>query len=801
MRVPLDWLRDYVEIDLEPEELARLLTLAGLEVDNIDYPDQGLDNVVTGEIKEISPHPDAEHLLVCQVDAGPAGRVQVVTGAPNVRSGQKVVLALPGAQLPGGAQIHPARFRGVASDGMLCSAPELGLGGRQEDGIMELPAGTRVGIGAAEALGLAGAVLELEVTPNRADCLGLINLAREVAALTGRKVALPAIDLPPGREKAADCIRVTIAEPELCRRYVAKIVKGVKVGPSPGWMQRRLEVAGMRAVNNIVDITNYVMLETGQPLHAFDCRAIAGGEIRVRPARAGERIVTLDGVERELDPKMLVIADAERAVAVAGVMGGEATEITSDTDMVLLESACFAGPSVRRTARQLGLASEASLRFSRGVDPQGAAWAADRACQLMAELAGGEALGGSVDEYPRPWSPITVVVRPSRVNELLGLAIDTATMEEIWQRLGLEYSREPGGPYRVVPPSWRPDLSLEVDLVEEIGRLYGYDKIPPAFPPGVTGQSKTTPEQELEEDARNILAACGLEEVVTFSFMGRQLLETFHLPDAHPWWQAVEIQNPLREEHRFMRTNLLGGVLEVARHNAAHQQVNMALFEVARIFRTRPCEELPREALAAAALASGELARGWNWGACPFDFFYLKGVLEEWFSRWHLEPLFVPGRAWPFLHPGRGAAVLVNGREAGFIGELHPEVQEALDLPLRTVVFHVDLDVLLNLVRPSRYQGWSPFPAAERDLSVILPEDVPASRVGEAIRQAGGAELESCSLFDVYQGSQVPEGHRSLAFHLVYRSHQGTLVENEVNELESRIVQALHEMGGAVRRG
>lgn len=805
LRAPLEWLQEYVAIEVPPEELAIRLTNAGLEVDGVSIIDP-LPGVITCRVTGIEPHPDSTHLWICRLDTG-GGEAQVVSGAPNLQLGQVAALARPGAVLPGGHQIRKARFRGVDSDGMLCSAPELGQPGRQEEGILELGADTALGLPVSQVLGLEEVVIELEITPNRADCLGLVNLAREIAAITGAPLKLPeelsgrpavspAVSLEEGTQSGIhDRVAVTIVEPGLCYRYVAKMLTGVRVAPSPVWMQRRLEAAGLRPVNNIVDITNYVMLETGQPLHAFDYAKLSGPEIVVRRAQRGESIRTLDGVERALAETMLVIADREGPVAVAGVMGGEATGITGETTTVLLESACFAGPSVRHTARQLGLASEASLRFARGVDREGCLIAAERACWLVAEFAAGRVVPGAVDSYPQRWVPASINLSPARVRELLGADIPAGEIAAVLSRLRLEWEEAKDGNLLVHIPSYRADLALEADLVEEVARLYGYDRVPAVFPPGVTGEAKFTKDQCLEAQVRQLLAAGGLYEVITYSFISPQELSRFGFSRDN----GVRLRNPLREEQGIMRSTLLPGLLAVARNNLSRQQRNVAIYEVGKVFH--PAAPVPRESLAAAALVTGERPAGWDWAARPLDFFYLKGVLREWLHRWGIEMEFCRGPHPPFLHPGRAAVLRAGSRDVGFLGELHPQAQEAYDLPQRITVFEVELKPLMDMAIPvPKYRPWPRFPVAERDVAVIVPEDVPCQLVQDIIARAAGEELRSIELFDVYQGEQVGHGRRSLAFHLVYGSVDHTLNEEEVASVHDKVLTALDQIGGLLRR-
>ncbi|MDN5344907.1 MAG: phenylalanyl-tRNA synthetase beta chain [Clostridia bacterium] len=656
MRVPYKWLQQYVDINLSPAELAEKLTMAGLAVEGIEDLSPEFRGVVAGRIKSIAPHPNSDHLVICRVDAG--RELQLVTGAPNVYAGQAVAVALDGARLPGGKEIRRATFRGVASEGMLCSAQELGLdvsliSPADREGIITLPPDATPGAGVAEVLGLNDMVLVLELTPNRADCLSIINVAREVAALTGATLHLPETAVPEDQGRITDLATVEIEAPDLCARYVARLVRGVRIAPSPAWLQARLRAAGMRPINNVVDITNFIMLEMGQPLHAFDYDLLQQHCIIVRRAEPGETIKTLDDVERELDPEMLVIADAARPVAVAGVMGGLATEVTPETTSILIESAHFDGASIRRTSRKLGLRSEASTRFERGVNLEGVTLAADRAARLMAELAGGSVARGLIDSYVKQRQPVTILLRPERVNYLLGTEIAPATMKELLERLHLEVietveegARDGNGAgchrsiLRVGIPAYRGDLTQEVDLVEEIARLYGYNNIPVTLPGNITAREKQTPAQRWEEVGRQAAAMAGLTEVVTYSFIGPRALDQLQLPADHPWRRTVQIQNPLREEQSLMRPSLLPGLLEVAARNASRRVLPVAIYEMGRVFIPTD-RQLPDEPLRLGGLVMGSSSRGWDWPAGEMDFFYLKGIGENILARVKLT-----GTAW-----------------------------------------------------------------------------------------------------------------------------------------------------------
>ncbi|MGB9662978.1 MAG: phenylalanine--tRNA ligase subunit beta [Moorellaceae bacterium] len=804
MRVPYGWLREYVELELPPEELAHRLTMAGIPVENIIYPRSDLAGVVVGEIKSLERHPYADHLKVCLVDIG--GQVlQVVTGAPNVRIGQRVAVALEGARLPEGREIRRASFRGVESQGMLCSAQELGLdtalvAPEDREGILTLAPDARLGSEAAGALGLQETVLELELTPNRADCLSIQGVAREVAALTGAPLRWPSINLSEEGPLASELAAVQIEAADMCGRYVARIVRGVKIGPSPAWMQARLRACGLRPLCNVVDITNYVMLERGQPLHAFDYDLLRGKKIVVRRARPGEKLVTLDGQERVLEPDLLVIADAERAVALAGVMGGLETEVTASTVNVFIESAHFDGAAIRRASRLLGLRSESSLRFERGVDMEGAPQAADRAAELMQLLAQGKISPGCLDVYARKREPVVITLRPERVNFHLGTDLAVEEIKGLLTRLHLQVEGE--NPLRVTVPSSRGDLTQEIDLVEEVARLYGYDRLPVTIPGGVVAGEKKSARQLWEEAGREAALACGLTEVITYSFINPKVWDVLRLPVEHPWRRTVALQNPLREEQSVLRTTLLPGLLEVAGRNASRKVMPVAIFELGRVFLPRE-SELPKEPLRLAGLVMGAEERGWSWPEQEMDFYYLKGIVEEILRRLRVPGIrFAATASWPFLHPGRGAEIYSEDIELGFLGELHPDVTRSYDLPYRVYVFELDWETAGRVPKVAPvYKPLPRFPAVERDLAVVVPEEITAEEVLQVILSAGGSYLKDCRLFDVYRGEQIASGHKSLAYTLTFQEEARTLTDEEVNAALGQIERELaRRLGASLRK-
>ncbi|HEX6988067.1 MAG TPA: phenylalanine--tRNA ligase subunit beta, partial [Bacillota bacterium] len=700
MRVPLSWLREWVEVPWDAGELAERLTAVGLAVESVERPGDEVRGVMVATVTAVEPHPDADQLRICSIDAGDR-TARVVTGARNARPGARVVWAAPGARLAGGVEIGVRRLRGVESQGMLCSTWELGLPSparteeeRLAEGLLLLPADLEAapGADARPLLGLDDVVLVLELTPNyAAHCQSILGVAREVAALTGRPLTpppLPAAARDP--RPACDLIEVEIEAPDGCSRYVARLIDGVAVGPSPLWLQRRLQLCGQRPVNNLVDVTNYVMLETGQPLHGFDYARLEGRRIIVRRARAGEALRTLDGQDRALTPEDLVIADEGGPVAVAGVMGGAGSEVTPATRTVLLEAAHFDAASVLRTARRLGLRTEASSRFDKGLDPEAAPGAADRAAAMIAALGGGRVLSGGIDAVADPHRPRVIPFRPERINGLLSLDLSPGEVRGLLERYG--FSVTEGG---VRVPSHRTDVHGEADLAEEVARLYGYDRIPSALPPGAPAEAGRPERERVLAGVRAVMVGAGFHEVVTFSFAPADLGRRLRLGPEHPQHRALRLANPMGEELATLRTTLLGGVLEVLRHNTRRWVDNAALFELGTVYLPAegdgPPQSLPDERQHLIAVGTGELRAGhWQGRGEVMDVYYLKGALDRVARRLGID-LTVQAAVLPFLHPGRGADVLLDGRAVGYLGELHPDVAEDWDLPGRVSLFEIDL--------------------------------------------------------------------------------------------------------------
>ncbi|MDX9871441.1 MAG: phenylalanine--tRNA ligase subunit beta [Clostridia bacterium] len=812
MRVSWNWLKELVEIEQSPQEIAGMMTMAGVEVDSVEPLSEGISGVVTAEITSVEKHPQADRLVVCALLLGGGKTATVVSGAPNLAKGQKVPVALPGATLAHGMKIEKSNFRGIESEGMLCSADELGLdtdklSNEDRDGIYILPEETKAGQDAVSLLGLDDVILELGLTPNRSDCLGMINVAREVASLTGGKLKLPAIEVSGSKGECADLTSVEIKEPALCKRYVARLLKDVKVGKSPLWLRQRLLAAGVRPINNIVDVTNLVMLELGQPLHAFDYDKLEGKRIVVRKPAAGEKLVTLDGQERTLQPEMLVIADAVKPVGLAGVMGGLETEVTETTQTILLEAAFFNGPNVRRTSQALGLRSEASLRFEKEIDLEQVPFAADRAVQLMAQLGAGRPVSGQVDCFPNPEERKTIVLRLERVRKILGVEVSSDVVERILSLLQIKVSKKENNTWTVIAPSYRRDIQLEEDLIEEVARLHGYDKIPTTLPVGPTTQGARTPAQTVRVKTAEILSIQGLYQVLTFSFINPRHLERLQLSEGDALRDVIPVANPLSEEQGIMRTTLLPGLLDVIGRNLNQRNKDLAVYELGKVYFNAGFPKkasLPQERYILAAAASGSSEKSWGYPAQEYDFYYLKGILENLLSRLGLGPEKVAFRAAhdiAFLHPGRSARIFIGEREAGWLGEIHPLVLANYELDQNTAAFSLDME-LLSAEAEERvvYRTIPRYPAVTRDLAVLVPERVEAETVAVLIKEKGQGKLQQVRLFDLYQGRQIEKGFKSLAFALTWQAEDRTLTDEEVNSLHQDILESLAEKAGAQLR-
>ncbi|AGL01167.1 phenylalanine--tRNA ligase subunit beta [Desulfoscipio gibsoniae] len=806
MRVSFKWLQEYVDIDVSPAELAESLTLAGLAVEAMEEPGKGIEKVYTGKIIKIDAHPNADKLVICQLTLGGEEQTQIVTGAPNVREGHVVPVAVVGAKLAGGLTIKKAKLRGVESRGMLCSGGELGLDPdmlpeEQQHGVMILPADTPIGVDVKPLIGLDDVILELELTPNRGDCMSMLGVAREVAAILQKPLKMPAMqfsETPPGPE---DSVRVDIDDPDLCPRYVARLLKNVQVGPSPTWMQQRLRAAGVRPISNVVDVTNYVMMEMGQPLHAFDYHKLKDGHIIVRRAAPGEIIISLDKAERKLAPDMLVITDPNGPVAVAGVMGGLESEVTKDTTAVLLESAYFKPASIRRTSRDLGLRSESSSRFEKGIDLTGCPRAADRAAALLAQMGAAQVAAMVVDNYPAPLAEKNVLVRPDRVNRLLDTELSAAEISQLLTRLHFKVREDDHG-LLVNVPGHRPDVGIEADLIEEVARLYGYNRVKNTLPTGVITQGARTYAQKLAIGVKDFLARSGFNEIITYSFINTRVFDRLGLPEDSPYRNVVPLQNPLSEEQAVMRTLLFPGLLDVLQRNSNRRVKNSAVFELGRVFYPREGEPLPEEVPVLAAAVIGVTRGGWNAQPVPMDFYFLKGVLETLLAYVGVKDVtYVPAADIKGFHPGRVATVQAGDVELGVIGELHPDVQENYDLDQRVMVMELNFHRLTQVAgTPKKYQPLPKFPGVERDLAVVVRQDIPAQKIIEKIYRAGGAILRDVQVFDIYRGEQFASGQHSMAFALKFQAGDRTLTDEEVAKRTDTIMDALQRDFGAVLR-
>lgn len=787
MKIVWSWLRELVDIDDALERVADRMTLGGFEVEGISRLGEDLAGVVLAEVESSRRHPRADKLTLVTVTDGSA-REEVVCGAPNVPApGHRVLWARPGSRLPGGREIARREIHGVASPGMLCSEVELGIGA-DADGIVVLPPGEgRLGEDAADALGLRDVVLDVNVFANRGDCLGHLGIAREVGALYGKTVRLPDTTAPTGDDDVASTVSVAIDDPVGCPRYTARVLSGLRIGPSPRWLRRRLEAVGVRPLSNVVDVSNYVMFELGQPLHAFDLDRVAEGRIVVRRARAGERLRTLDGQERTLVPDDLLICDGRGPVALAGVMGGLDSEVEAATTRVLLEAAAFDPRTVRRTSKRLGLTSESSLRFERGVDEAGAAFASARAAKLMAELGGGRVHRGVVDVFPRPSRPTVIELRPQRVRDILGVPLATAAIAADLEVLGLGVA-EQQDLLVVTCPTWRKDLEREVDLVEEVGRVHGYEAIPPTLP-----MSQAAPERgadELPEKARDLFAAAGLTEAICYAFTSPARLAALRFPQGHVAARAVAVRNPMREEQAVMRTSLLANLLTALQRNLAHGETDVRLFEVGSVFLPSG-RVLPDEPTFAAGVVCGERA-GWLKPEGPLDFYDAKGVVERLFAGLGRDVEFVPARSEDgFLHPGLAAAVRLGDVHLGVVGEVHPETRDRLDIDRPCFAFELNLS-RLPPAEPPAFRPLGRFPAVMRDVSFFLPEPVPAARVAEVVRTNSPKNLVRFRVLEDYrEAGRVPPGKKGMLWSFTYQADDRTLTDEEVDAAHEALVAKL----------
>lgn len=816
MKVSYQWLSEYVDVSgFTAEELAEKLTRSGIEVDIVEDRNKGVTDVVVGFVKSREKHPDADKLSVCIIDAGQGEDLQIVCGAKNIDAGQKVPVAMIGAVLPGGLQIKRAKLRGVESQGMICSAKELGLNDKLlpkeiQEGILVLPEDTEIGSSILDVLAISDKVLELDLTPNRSDCLSMLGAAYEIAAILGRGVKLPDAEAAlqaagTAAVKAADRISVKITATEQCSHYAARLIEGVRVGTSPLWMQNRLMAAGIRPINNIVDITNFVMLEYGQPLHAFDAEQLNNGHIDVRLAEAGEKLVTLDDVERTLEPHILLITDGTKPVGIAGVMGGANSEVTEGTTRILLESAKFAGSSVRRTSRQLGLRSEASLRFEKEVNPETVLPALNRAAALMAQYAAGQVADGIAQAVAGSHKPVSIELAADRVNNYLGTELSLAEMGQIIERLHFTFEQAGEGKLLVHVPSRRGDITRDVDLIEEVARLFGYDNIPTTLMTGVTTPGSLSKEQSIRRITRNLLTQSGLHEVITYSFT--QPDQTVSLPGLYPTAKPISLAMPMSEDRSQLRTSLLPHLLDVVSYNRNRTMDDVAIFEIGKVFITDESSltDLPQEKLLLSIVLTGKRRQAhWAQKSEAVDFYDIKGVFDRLVSYLSVKGLTYKSASPDGFHPGRTAELLLKAAEGeqviGRIGQLHPTVQQQRDLD-DTYVLEVELSPILEAAGDAIVYKLLPrYPSIGRDLAVVVNASVPVGLMEQTITEVAGDLLESIQVFDIYTGERLGANRKSVAIALVYRHAERTLLDEEVTELHAKVVQTLEQQYEAVLR-
>mgnify|MGYP005900519991 FL=1 len=805
MNTSLKWIKDLVPgLDCTPQEYMDAMTLSGSKVEGYENMDEDLDKIVIGQVKSIEKHPDADKLVICQVDIG-TETIQIVTGAPNVTEGCKVPVVLDGGKVAGGhdgskteggIKIKKGKLRGVESNGMMCSIEELGSNRDMfplapENGLYILPEDAPVGENAVSYLGLDDTVVEYEITSNRVDCFSILGIAREAAATFGKEFVPPVVTETGNNEDVNDYIKVSVKDDKLCSRYTARVVKNIKIAPSPEWMQRRLRAQGIRPINNIVDITNYVMEEYGQPMHAYDLDTIEDREIVVRRAAKGEQFVTLDGQERILDDSVLMICDGKKAIGIAGIMGGENSMITDNVKTMLFEAACFDGTNIRLSGRKIGLRTDASAKFEKGLDPNTAIEAMNRACQLIEELGAGEVVGGVVDIYPNVKGDKRILFEPEKYNKLLGTDIAKETMLAYFSKIDLGYDPASN---EVIVPSWRQDLECDADLAEEVARFFGYDKIPTTLPSGEATTGKLTFKLRIEAVAREIAEFCGFSQGMTYSFESPKVYDKLLLPQDSPLRKAVVISNPLGEDFSIMRTVSLNGMLTSLSTNFNRRNKNVRLYELGNIYLPKqvPVTELPEERM---QFTLGMYGEG--------DFFTMKGVIEEFLYKagMKLKPEYDPESGKPFLHPGRQANVVYDGTVIGYLGEVHPTVAANYAIKERVYVAVLDMPEIVSRASfDHKYEGIAKFPAATRDISMVVPKKVLAGDIEKIFDEKGGQFLEKYDLFDIYEGAQIKPGYKSIAYSLSFRAKDRNLEDADITGAMDRIVNALERVGAELRK-
>ncbi|BCN29829.1 phenylalanine--tRNA ligase subunit beta [Anaeromicropila herbilytica] len=813
MKTPLSWIKEYVpDLEVTDKEYMDAMTLSGSKVEGFERLDANLEKIVVGKILKIERHPDADKLIVCQVQVGSTAEeaVQIVTGAPNVKEGDVVPVVLDGGRVAGGhdgekpaggIKIKKGKLRGIESHGMMCSIEELGSTKEMypdapESGIYIFSDnkeydGIEIGSSAIKALGFEDAVFEYEITSNRVDCFSVLGIAREAAATFNKKYVPPVVTVKETSEKASDFISVKVDDTKLCPRYIAKVIKNVKIGPSPAWMQKRLAAIGIRPINNLVDITNYVMEEYAQPMHAYDLETIAKNEIVVKTARDGETFTTLDGIERSLDSSILMIHDGEKAVGIAGIMGGENSKIKDEATTVLLEAACFDGTNIRISSKKLGMRTDASSKFEKGLDPNNAMEAMNRACQLITELGAGEVVSGYVDEYPVVKKENRVPFDAAKINCLLGTDIEEAQMIEYFKRIDLGYDE---ATKEVVVPTWRQDLYRLADLAEEVARFYGYANIPSTLPTGEATAGKLSFNLRIENVARNVAEQFGFNEAMTYSFESPKVYDKLLIAKEDELRKNIVIANPLGEDYSIMRTTTLNGMLGSLSTNFNRRNKNVRLYELGNVYipKSLPLEELPDEKT---KLTLGMYGEG--------DFFDLKGIVEELLEKVGMTKLITydPKAGIPYLHPGRQANIYYEGTLVGYLGEVHPEVLDNYDIGDKAYVAVLDMDTIVSFATfDVKYEGIAKYPAVTRDISMVMSKEIMVGEVEEIIRKSSGKLLESYHLFDIYEGTQIKEGHKSVAYSISFRAKDRTLEDKDVTDIMTKIVNGLQKLGIELRQ-
>ena len=806
MKASLQWMNEYVPLDLNrpAQELADELTQAGIPVEEVLSMDPGLKKIYTGKIVEITKHPDADKLQVCQVQClsedGEEITKQIVTAATNVAVGQIVPVAYHKSRLADGTEIKKGKLRGVVSEGMFCSVAEFGISSdlvrpEEAQGIYIFPEGTPIGLDIKEALMLDDTVYEFELTANRADCFSMVGLSREFGIMTNQKALFPVIMVNENGESIEGKASVAIEAYDLCTRFTSRLVTNVTIEPSPLWIQNRLRNSGIRPINNVVDVTNYVMLELGQPMHAYDYDCVADHTLIARRAKAGETLTTLDGNERELNESMLIIADTKGPIGVAGVMGGLTSEVTDKTTNVLFEAAVFNGPSIRRTSKALGMRSEASGRFERGVNHKYTAYAIDRAAQLLQQICPSCKVSvGVIDVYPEPVEQRTVTFTAEQINDYLGTSIEKDRMVDILTKLEFGIT-ESGDTIEALVPTWRDDVTGMPDIAEEIARIVSYDNIAPTIPVAILSSGGMTPKKALTKEVTHYLAHAGLSQIITFSFMHKDGLTNMMLPEGDSRYTAIPILNPISEEFPYMRTTLVPAVIEAAKRNIAQQNKDLWLFETANVYEPKalPLTEVPHERPMACGIMMGKVTEAaWNQAQRDTDFYDVKGVVDGLLAKLGLTQFDIQPSSESYYHPGVSAHYTVNGITIANYGELHPQVVKNFDLSGKVYMFEIDLESVLSItVPPFRYQSFSKFPGTSRDLAIVAPVSVTSGEIVALIKEHGGEYLESVSIFDVYEGEHIEAGYRSLAYNLQFRSMEGTLNDEDIDGAIQAIIDAL----------